>query len=65
MVPAYLATNLEYDDKSNQIVSNLYLQIHLRCSFTKEKPMWGSFCQEEMNEILQWNYLWGAVRKAH
>ena len=57
-------SNLKYEDNLNQFVSNLYLQTHVRYSSTVDKPMSYLFCQGEINEILQWNYSWGAVRKA-
>ena len=44
--------NLKYEDNSNHFVSNLCLQIYIKCSSTVDKPMWCSYCQEEVNETL-------------
>ena len=43
---------MKYEDNLNHFVSNLCLQIHFKCSSTVDKPMWCSYCQEEVNETL-------------
>ena len=43
---------MKYEDNLNHFVSNLCLQIHFKCSSTVDKPMWCSYCQEDINETL-------------